>query len=129
MTDALNIKDPYIINIGVEVEILTRPSENSNEVILRVINRLIELLDNDKMEICQPIIISKISTELDKIEGVQTVSSIKFNNLFDTNLGYSGNVYPIDTAIRNGIMYPSVTPSIWELKYPHRDIKVRITDI
>lgn len=129
MTDALNIKDPYIINIGVEVEILTRPSENSNEVILRVINRLIELLDNDKMEICQPIIISKISTELDKIEGVQTVSSIKFNNLFDTNLGYSGNVYPIETAIRNGIMYPSVTPSIWELKYPHRDIKVRITDI
>lgn len=129
MTDALNIKDPYIINLGVEIEVITRPSENSNEVILRVINRMIELLDNDKMEINQPIIVSKLSTELDKIDGVQTVQSIKFKNLFDTNLGYSGNVYPIDIALRNGILYPSVTPSIFEVKYKHRDILCRVGDL
>lgn len=129
MTDALNIKDPYIINIGVEVEIITRPSENSNEVILRVLDKVIKMLDNDNMGINQPIMINKIRTEVDKLDGVQTVQSIKFKNLFDTNLGYSGNVYPIEAATRNGILYPSVTPSIFEVKYPRRDISVRVTDI
>ena len=33
------------------------------------------------------------------------------------------------TATRGGIIYPSVDPSIFECKYPKRDVKVRILDL
>ena len=129
MTDAVNIKTPYIINIGIDFEIITRPNENSNEVLLRCVEKLMAYFDPDKMEINQPILISKVFTELDQVEGVQTVQSVQFRNLFDTNQGYSGNVYDVENAIRNGILYPSLDPSIFEIKYPKRDIQGRVNDI
>jgi hypothetical protein len=129
MTDAVNIKDPFIINLGIEFEIITRPNENSNEVLLRCIEKLVELFDNDKMDIGQPILISKLQTELDRVDGVQTVQSIRFKNLVDRNQGYSGNVYDVDTAIRNGILYPSMDPSIFEVRFPKRDISGRVNDL
>lgn len=129
LTDAINIKNPFIINIGVDFEIITYPGENSNEVLLHCIDRLIELFDPDNMEINQPILVSKISTEIDKVPGVQTVQSITFRNLYDINDGYSGNVYDVDNALRNGILYPSMDPSIFEIKYPKRDIQGRVNDV
>jgi hypothetical protein len=129
MTDAVNIKTPYIVNIGIEFEIITRPQENSNEVILRCIEKLTKIFDPDKMEINSPILISKVYTELDSVDGVQTVQDIKFTNLYDSNQGYSPNVYDIDTAIRNGILYPSMDPMIFEVKYPKRDIRGRVNDL
>lgn len=129
MTDAINIKDPYIVNVGVNYEIITRPSANSNEVLLKCHERLIELFDPDKIQINQPILLSKLYTELDKIEGVQTVQKVELVNLYDQLEGYSGNVYDIDTATRNGIVYPSLDPMIFEIKYPKRDIRGRVNDL
>lgn len=125
MTDALNIRDIYIINISVDIEIITRPGENSNEVNLRVLEKAIEWFDNDKMQPNSPIIFSNLTSMLDQVEGVQSISSVKFKNEIDTNQGYSGNVYPIDNAIRGGILYPSVDFSIFEIKYKKRDLRVR----
>ena len=127
MTDAVNLKTPYVVNIGLDVEIMTTPNQNSNEVILRCLDALIKLFTPEKMEINQPIIMSKIRTELDKVDGVETVSLITVNNLVDTNQGYSGNLYDIQNATVGGIVYPSISPMIWEIKYPLRDIKVRTT--
>jgi hypothetical protein len=93
------------------------------------LNKAIELFDNDKMQVNAPIIIGKITSELDKIEGVQSIASITFNNEIDTNLGYSGIVYPIQNAIRSGVLYPSVDVCIFEVKYPRSDIRVRTIDI
>tara|TARA_R110000822_G_scaffold128195_39_gene264018 strand:- start:1496 stop:3370 length:1875 start_codon:yes stop_codon:yes gene_type:complete len=129
MTDAINIKTPFVVHLGIDFEILTKPQENSNEVLLRCVDKVIQLFDPDKMEINQPILISKLYTEIDQVEGVQTVQDIKFVNLFDTNDGYSGNVYDMETATRNGIVYPSLDPMIFEIKYPRRDIKGRVNDL
>lgn len=126
LTDAINIKTPYIINIGIEFEIIARPGFNGNEVVLRCIESLKRSFDNDKMGINMPIIVNQFVSELDRIEGVQTVSSFKITNLYDTILGYSGNLYDIDGATKNGIIYPSLDPSIFEVKYPNSDIKGRI---
>lgn len=126
LTDAINIKTPYIINIGIEFEIIARPGFNGNEVVLRCIESLKRSFDNDKMGINMPIIVNQFVSELDRIEGVQTVSSLKITNLYDTILGYSGNLYDIDGATKNGVIYPSLDPSIFEVKYPNSDIKGRI---
>jgi len=129
MTDAINIRDAFIINIGISFEIITRPNSNSYEVITKCIARLKELFSQQYMEINKSIILSKLYAELDQIEGVQTVSSIAIENLYDSDSGYSGNLYDIKSATRNGIIYPSLDPSIFEVKFPDADIKGRVIDL
>jgi len=129
LTDAINIKDPYIINIGVDYDIVPRPDYNSYEVIAKCNNLLMELLHQKNMQINGAISLSSIRTELDKIEGVQSIQDITIVNYYDTTLGYSGNVYDIDTAIKNQIIYPSKDPCIFEIKYPKSDIRGRVIDL
>jgi len=126
LTDAINIKNAFIINIGIDFEIIPRPNQNSNEVILRCIERLKQLFDVDRMQINGALNISNLTTELDTVEGVQSVAGIEIINLFDTDAGYSGNVYDIKSATRNGIVYPSLDPSIFEVKYLNSDISGRV---
>lgn len=128
LTDAINIKDPYVIDLGVQYEIITYPNENSNEVLLKCTEKLIELFKPENMNLNAPIIISKVRTELDKVQGVQTVKNIKFINLINTNEGYAGNVYDVDTAIRNDVLYPPTDISIFQIKYPKRNIVGRISE-
>jgi hypothetical protein len=126
LTDAINIKTAHIINIGIDFEIIPRPSFNSNEVLLRCINLLKKLFDNDKMQINMPINISNLMTELDKVNGVQSVANFEIVNYYDLTKGYSGNLYDIKTATRNNTIFPSLDPSIFEIKYPNQDIKGKI---
>ncbi len=129
LTDAINIKDAFIINIGINFEIVTRPNYNSNEVILRCIDYIKNKFSNDKMQINEPIILSSLSAELDGIEGVQSVLNFEIVNLYDTAAGYSGNYYDVDGATKNRILYPSLDPCIFEIKYPNKDIKGRVVKI
>jgi hypothetical protein len=122
LTDAVNIKDAFIINIGVLFDIVTLPNYNSNEVLIKCISKFKETFDIMKWKIGQPIIISKLYVDLDKVEGVQTVQSIKIVNLFDPTSGYSGNVYNINEATKDGIIYPSLDPSIFEIRNLDSDI-------
>jgi hypothetical protein len=128
MTDAINIKDANIINIGVEADIIVRPQYNSNEVIFRCIERLKDILHNRKLEINQPLFIGNLVAELDKVEGVQSVPEFKIVNKYDIDQGYSGNVYDIDAATRGNVLYPSLDPSIFEVRSPNTDIKIRVVD-
>ena len=128
ITDAINIKDAYIVNIGIEFSIITLPGYNSNEVLLKCISKLKDIFDINKWQINQPIIISKLFSELDNIDGVQTVSNVSINNLAGSDIGYSNNRYDIQLATRNGIIYPSFDPCIFEIKYPNKDIKGKVTN-
>lgn len=129
LTDAINIKDPYIINIGVEYEVILRPDASSYETLLRCKKRLKELLHNSKMEINKPIMIPTLITELDKVEGVQSVQNLDIKNLHDSNLGYSNYSYSIEDAKRNNIIYPSMDPCVFEVKYPNSDIRGRVVNL
>ena len=126
LTDAVNIKDAFIINIGIDFEISVLPNYNSNEVLLQCVNALKTLFNIDRWQINQPIIKSDITTTLSNVRGVQSVIGVSLNNLYDSDLGYSGNVYDLRTATRNGVIYPSLDPSIFEVKFPSQDIKGRV---
>jgi hypothetical protein len=126
LTDAINIRDAYVINIGVEFDIMTIPNQNSNQVILRCIDRISNYFDIRRWQINQPIVISNIFTELDKVEGVQTVVNVKIVNKYDQTLGYSQHAYDIGAATKDGIIFPSLDPSIFEIKYPQNDIIGRV---
>ena len=128
LTDAINIKDAFIINIGIDFEISVLSNYNSNEVLLKCINSLRDYFNVDKWQINQPIIKSDITNLIANVKGVQSVVGVKFSNLYETDLNYSGNVYDLQTATKNGIIYPSLDPSIFEVKFPNQDIKGRVVN-
>jgi hypothetical protein len=126
LTDSINLRDAYVVNIGVDFDIVTLPNFNANEVLLNCINALKSFFDNDKWQINQPIIYSDIINTILTIKGVQTVVDVRVKNLNDELAGYSNIAYSISEATRNGIVYPSLDPAMFEVKYPNNDIKGRV---
>jgi hypothetical protein len=124
VTDAINIKDAFYINIGVNFEIFGDLSYNSRELLSSCISSLKTYFLIDSWQINQPIIISEINSLLLKVPGVQSVGKIEIVNKQGGN--YSPYGYDIYGATRNGILYPSVDPSIFEVRFPDIDINGRI---
>ena len=127
--DSVEIKDAYIINIAVEFEIIVLPDFNNNNVLTRCITSLQEYFSRDDFQLNQPIFLRDLYIRLDRIEGVQTVKDIKIINKAGTTLGYSQYAYDIDGATQNQVIYPSLDPSIFEIRYPNQDIKGRVVPL
>ena len=127
LTDAINIKDAFVINIGVTFDIILRPNYLGRDVLLQCNNILIDYFDIRNWNINQPIDISSIYTLLDTVKGVQTVQKVEITN--NAGGSYSEYVYDIKGATRNNIVYPSYDPMIFEVKIPNTDIKGRITTL
>ena len=127
ITDALDIKDAFVVNVEVKYEILTLPNFASREVLSRCTEALKDYFKTAKRNINQPINLAELFTTLDKIKGVQTVKDIKVKNLAGGN--YSGYAYDTEGATKDNIVYPSYDPCIFEVKFPDLDIKGRVTAI
>ena len=127
ITDAISIKDAFVVNIGVNYEIVLRPNYNGRDVLLNCTNELKSFFDIAKWSINQPINLSLIYTLLDRVKGVQTVESIEVINKQGGN--YSRYAYDVLGATKKNVVYPSYDPMIFEVKFPDSDIKGRITTI
>ena len=127
LTDSINIKDAFIINFAIEFDITVFKNENNQKVLLDCINELKAYFSINKWQINQPIIISDVKNLIGGVKGVQTVENLLFINKSGENIGYSKYSYGMNTATRNEVIYPSLDPSIFELKYPNQDIKGRVT--
>jgi hypothetical protein len=127
--DSLSIKDSFIINIGCEFEIITLPNFNNNEVLLECISTLQDYFDISKWQINQPIILRELYTLLDRINGVQTIKDIQVTNKAGVNSGYSQYAYDIQGATQDRVIYPSLDPSIFEVKFPNEDIKGKVVTL
>ncbi len=127
--DTVNIKDAFVINIAVNFEIVVLPNFNNNDVLARCITSLQDYFNINKWQINQPIILSEISVTLDNISGVQTVQNLSISNKAGTNSGYSQYAYDILGATQNGIIYPSLDPSIFEVKNANSDITGRVVSL
>jgi len=136
VTDAVNIKDAYIINIAISFSILTKVGFNKNEVLLRCVSTVQDFFTIDRWQIGQPIVLTDLVYELSLIEGVATVVNpetdnpsnlpIVVENKYNTTQGYSGNFYDIASSFRGGVLYPALDPSIFEVKFPNIDIKGKV---
>ena len=126
LTDSINIKDGFIINVGVEFDIVTFKNYNNDQVLLRCITALKDYFNISNWQLNQPIVLSEIFNVIGAIEGVQNVEDVRLTNKSGTALGYSQYSYDFDSALINNILYPSVDISIFEVKYPDQDIIGRI---
>ena len=129
ISDTISIKNAFVINFNVNFEIITFPDYNGNQVIEECILALKDYFSIDKWQINQPIIISNLFVLLDQVEGVQTVKQVNLNNVAGTSQGYSKYAYDMNGALQNGTIFPSLDPSIFELKYPDNDIKGRVVTL
>jgi len=126
INDSINIKDGFIINIGVNFEIIALPNFNNNEVLIKCINELKTFFNVDNWQINQPIVLRDLYILLDKVQGVQTIKKIEIVNKYGVTNGYSQYSYDIEGANQNDIIYPSLDPSMFEIKYPDTDVQGRI---
>lgn len=127
--DTINIKDAFIINIGVNFEIITLPNYNNSQVLTRCTTELQKFFNINNWQINQPIVLRDISILLDNIAGVQTVNNINIFNKAGTTSGYSQYAYDISGALQNGTIFPSIDPMIFEVKYPTNDIIGRVVTL
>jgi len=136
VTDAVNIKDAYVINIAVNFSILTKVGFNKNDVLLRCVSTVKDFFDTDRWQLGQPIVLSDIAYELSLVDGVATVvPPIEqqgeklprgIENKYKLGDGYTWNCYDISSGLIEGVLYPALDPSIFEVKYPNADIKGRV---
>ena len=129
VNDSINIKDAFIINIGVNFDIIVLPNYNSNEVLTRCILAMQDFFAIKNWQINEPIILRDLYVILDEVEGVQTVKNITISNKVGTALGYSEFAYDIPCATINNVVYPSLDPMIFEVKYPNTDIQGRVVTL
>ena len=129
INDSIKIKDAFIINIGVEFDIIVLPNYNNNETLTKCVTALSTYFDIDQWQINQPIILKDLYILLDKVEGVQTVKRVKITNLAGEALGYSAYGYDVEGATVNNVVYPSLDPMIFEVKNLNEDIKGRVVPL
>ena len=129
VNDAVNIKDGFIVNIGVDFDIIVLPNYVNNDVLARCITTLQTYFAVSNWQINQPIILRDIYVLLDRIEGVQTVKNINITNKVGINIGYSQWAYDMAGATKNNVVYPSLDPMIFEVKFPSTDISGRVVSL
>jgi len=135
VTDGVNLINGFVVNIGVDFSITAFRSENKKEVLLRAIEKAKEFFNIDNWTFNQPINLSELELDLASVKGVSSVQNIVVRNL--SGGLYSDFSYNIKRARRNTsavdgstelgkIIYPSLDPSIFEVKYPSKDIRGRV---
>ena len=127
--DTINIKDAFIINIGVDFDIITLPEYVNSEVLTNCISELQAYFAVSEWQINEPIVLRELYLLLDRVEGVQTVKNIVISNRVGTINGYSQYAYDVTGATISGVIYPSIDPMIFEVKYPQSDIRGRVVPL
>ena len=124
LTDGVNINDGFIINIGLEFELTTYSNYNKSEILANCISEIKNYFNIDNWAFNQTINLSEVELLLANVEGVESVPILKLVNKCGGR--YSPNSYNIDAATKEKIVYPSLDPSVFEIKYPDSDIKGRV---
>ena len=123
LTDGVNFSDGFIINIGVNFEVSCYPNFNKSEIVAKCILELKNYFNIDKWTFNQTINLSQLELILANVEGVSSVPMLEIVNKCGGQ--YSTNSYNIEAATKNKVVYPSLDPSVFEIKFPDSDIKGR----
>ena len=131
LTDTLDLKDAFVINIGVKYDIVLRQGFGSVDVLLKCNQLLQDYFSTKNRAINETINLVEIQNLLNQIQGVQVVKDLQIVNKAGTEGGLDYSEYSYDTkaATRNGIVYPSYDISFFEVKYPDVDIEGRIVTL
>ena len=126
LTDSVNMLDGYVINIGVDFSIIVYKNYNKREVLANCLTLVQQYFDINNIKFCQPINLSRLELEIAKVDGVQSVTQLRVKNLTLKDGDYSQYEYDIEKATIDKVIYPSIDPSIFEVRFPTKDIVGRV---
>lgn len=127
VTDAIDFKDAYIVDIGVKYDIVIKTGAIARDVLQKCNELIQEYFKIENRAINEPINLSELYAALDQVQGVQTVKLVQITNLQGGD--YSKYAYDVEAATKNNIVYPSYDPCIFEVRYPETDIIGRVVTI
>jgi hypothetical protein len=124
LTDQVNILDAFIVNIGVNFDITVFKNYNMQDVMAVCLGAVKEYFDNSKWNINQPIRLGDLALLIQAQDGVQSVNFLEITNKYFYKDGRDYQLYRYDIADAtvDGIVYPSLDPCIFEVRYPEDDI-------
>lgn len=126
LTDGVNLLDGYVINLGVDFSISTYKGYNQNDVLLESIEVIKDFFNIRNQDFNTPIFLSDLELQIANVDGVRTVNNVELRNITSTNGTYSDKFYPVQSAIKNKTLYPSIEPSVFEVKFPNQDIRGKV---
>ena len=136
-----NLFSGYVINFGVRFVVNYDRRFNLTEVKLNVIDTIKNFFKVEKMQFRQSINLNDLQYNILGLDGVIGIKELKLfqdgnseyasgRKLYyykgdgevigaDSNYGFQ---YNFDNALRDGVIRPSVSPSVFELRNPNQDI-------
>lgn len=126
--DVVQISDGAVVNVAVDIEVRLYKSAEGNEgkVKQEIIDAVSGFFDPKTVEFSSPVVIGEIIDVVQNTNAVRSVLNIEIQNKVDSSEGYSGNRYNIANATRDGVVYPSQDPSVFTVRFPEKDVRVRI---
>ena len=126
ITDAVDILDAQVINIGLTYSVSVSTTANKRIVLQNINNNLKNYLDIKNFQIDQPLIVTDLMTIILNEPGVTSLSSFETTNISTDKHGrnYSNIIFDASTNSTNydrGILY-GPPGSILECRYPDDDI-------
>lgn len=141
LNDFVEIKSGRIINISFEVDVFVDKNYNPGDVVKNIINTIKDYMDIKKRYIGEDIFVGDIQKEVSKVDGVLNLIDLRVYNEYGNNYskimtsqqikqfdGYGDKEEGRDEIDLSASDYTLITESdsIFELKYPETDIKVRV---
>ncbi len=124
LTDQVNILDAFVVNIGLNFDITVFKGYNLQDVLAVCLDAVRKYFDINKWQINQPIRLSDLRVLIVAQEGVQSLNNFEVVNkyFFRDGRDYQSYRYDMAEAIVDDVLYPSLDPCIFEIRYPETDI-------
>jgi hypothetical protein len=137
INDYVEINDGRVINIGLTIDLFVDKTLNKSEVVNNVIQKTKTYFDVKNFSMGQDIYLSDLIETLNNVGGVLNVINISIDNLV-------GGIYSVNEATQSIVSINNQTipivrtlntsdftlfgeaNSMYEIKYPEKDIKVRV---
>jgi hypothetical protein len=123
ISDAIDILDARIINIGLAFEIVVDPALNRSIVLQAVLRRLQTVMHVKNFHIDQPIIVDDIKTAIYTTPGIMSINALRLQNIVGSvgTRRYSDETHDIAVYTKKGLLIPP-PGGIFECRYAEHDI-------
>ena len=126
VSDAIDILDAIIVNIGLSYGITIEKGYRSETVIAAVNSKLSRYFRIDNFQINKPVIIGEIENLILNCPGVVSIINLNIINKQNimNNKIYSSYNFDVKQNLDRGMLFPPVG-GIFEVKFPNEDIEGR----
>lgn len=131
INDYLEIESGEVIDMSVEVDILTDKNESETEIVRTVIQKVIEYFRIEKRKMGDPLFVGELFKEIGTVAGVVSVVDInvfgKVGGEYSTNevsVGYVDET--TKEIVQSDMTIFMKSNQIFQIRFPNKDIKVRV---